>query len=282
MTLGLTGFVVFQAASAKQDTETSRKAQNIATKLNSYVNTKGVPETLSEANIKDVPSTITYSKTGGDKYEFCVTYKHASDGYSGGGFSEILTGGIQRNLQSEYPYDDYTSSYTPSSLYLPYSHKAGKNCQTVKTYSYNYDYNPSNSYNSSNLDSICDSGLCDSSVRGSGSSSSANDTERQTDIKAIHGQIEAYYAQNGYYPSLANMNDSNWRKTNLKGLDNEALRDPKGTTYILVNAPIKNSYSYTVGSLTGKPCDNSTVDCVAYTLTATLDNGTSFSKYSLN
>src|SRR5437588_436170 len=35
----------------------------------------------------------------------------------------------------------------------------------------------------------------------------ARNTERQTDIKALHGQVEAYYAQNGKYPTLANMND---------------------------------------------------------------------------
>ena len=34
----------------------------------------------------------------------------------------------------------------------------------------------------------------------------ARDTERQTDIKAVHGQLEAYYAQNGAYPALADLN----------------------------------------------------------------------------
>src|SRR5882757_3970226 len=56
----------------------------------------------------------------------------------------------------------------------------------------------------------------------------ARNTERQTDIKAIHGQVEAYYAQNGRYPTLANLNDVTWRGANMKGLDPEALKDPKG------------------------------------------------------
>src|SRR3982751_7135212 len=64
----------------------------------------------------------------------------------------------------------------------------------------------------------------------------ARNTERTTDIKALHGQVEAYYAQNGKYPTLANLNDSTWRTANMKGLDKEALKDPKnaasdGTQY---------------------------------------------------
>src|SRR5215210_4043905 len=59
----------------------------------------------------------------------------------------------------------------------------------------------------------------------------ARNTERETDIKAIHGQVEAYFAQNGKYPTLANLNDgtptTGFRAVNMKGLDQEALRDPK-------------------------------------------------------
>ncbi|MBX4201527.1 type II secretion system GspH family protein, partial [Candidatus Saccharibacteria bacterium] len=56
----------------------------------------------------------------------------------------------------------------------------------------------------------------------------ARDTERKTDVNALHGQIEAYSAQNGKYPTLANMNDATFRSTNMKGLDTAALGDPKG------------------------------------------------------
>ena len=57
----------------------------------------------------------------------------------------------------------------------------------------------------------------------SGIQQKGRDTERQTDIKAIHGQLEAYYAQNGHYPTLANVNDSTFRGANMKGLDADAL-----------------------------------------------------------
>jgi general secretion pathway protein G len=96
-------------------------------------------------------------------------------------------------------------------------------------------------------------------------------TERTTDIKAMHGQIEAYYAQNGKYPTLANMNDSTWRGSNMKGLDPEALKDPKGSAQTLVAAPAANSYAYAVTATGG-----------AYALTATLEGGGTYAKNNLN
>lgn len=115
----------------------------------------------------------------------------------------------------------------------------------------------------------------------------ARDTERQTDIKAIHGQVEAYYAQNGKYPTLSNMNDATWRGSNMKGLDKEALKDPKnlatdGTQYNLVSAAASGKYAYDVQKAGGGACDNSADDCVTYTLTATLEAGGTFTKTNLN
>lgn len=108
----------------------------------------------------------------------------------------------------------------------------------------------------------------------------ARNTERQTDIKAIHGQVEAYYAQNGRYPTLGNLNDSSWRDTNMKGLDSEALKDPKGTASTLVDTPAANSYAYAVGPAN---CDNgANGDCATYTLTATNEGGGTFAKSNLN
>ncbi len=114
----------------------------------------------------------------------------------------------------------------------------------------------------------------------------ARNTERETDIKAIHGQVEAYYAQNVKYPTLANMNDSTWRSANMKGLDQEALRDPKAAsgTFVLAATSDADSYAYAV---TPANCDNDTGgDCTGYTLTATYEgtvNGnTTYSKSALN
>ncbi len=112
----------------------------------------------------------------------------------------------------------------------------------------------------------------------------ARDTERQTDIKAIHGQVEAYYAQNGAYPDLADMNSGSWRTTNMKGLDPEALKDPKGSAQTLVAAPAANSYAYAVFQANGTTaCTTAAGDCAVYTLTAT-NEGTpaTFVKTNLN
>jgi hypothetical protein len=115
---------------------------------------------------------------------------------------------------------------------------------------------------------------------GGGPSSRADDTERKTDINALHGQVEAYQAVNGMYPSLAEMNDPSWRSKNLKGLDDAALQDPAGSAKTLVAAPVAHSYSY---QATPAGCDNASKgDCTGYTLTATLDGGGTYVKQALN
>ena len=56
----------------------------------------------------------------------------------------------------------------------------------------------------------------------------ARDTERKVDINAMHAQIEAHHAQNGLYPTKAQMSDTDWVIETLVGLDVEAMNDPKG------------------------------------------------------
>lgn len=107
-------------------------------------------------------------------------------------------------------------------------------------------------------------------------------TKRQTDIKALHGQLEGYFAQKAQYPTLANLNDSAWRNTNMKGLDAAGLQDPKGTSQTLVGSPTSNAYAYAVTADDGTACDNSTTECTKYILTATLEGGGTFAKSSLN
>jgi type II secretion system protein G len=119
----------------------------------------------------------------------------------------------------------------------------------------------------------------------SGIQQKTRNTERETDIKAVHGQLEAFYAQNGRYPTLGNLNDSttdtSFVKTQLKGLDREALKDPKGTGYDLnaTNPAPANSYNYVA---TPSGCDNTATDCTGYTITAVKEGGGSFEKKALN
>lgn len=109
----------------------------------------------------------------------------------------------------------------------------------------------------------------------------ARDTERQTDIKAIHSQVEAYYAQNGHYPTLANLNDdTGFVQTSLAGLDVGALQDPNGSGNDLQASAGSDIYAYDVEP---DDCDNASAgDCTSYTLTATLEGGGTYSKTSLN
>jgi type II secretion system protein G len=108
----------------------------------------------------------------------------------------------------------------------------------------------------------------------------ARDTERKTDVNALHSHAEAFQAENGRYPTMANFNDTTFRSNNMKGLDAAALQDPKGTAQTLVAAPSTTAYAYTA---TPANCDNGAGgDCTGYTLTATLEAGGTYVKQSLN
>lgn len=108
----------------------------------------------------------------------------------------------------------------------------------------------------------------------------ARNTKRQTDINAINSHMEAFFAQNAYYPTLAHANDGTWRSTNMKGLDPEALKDPKGSASTLVASPAANSYAYAVTDDAGASCASDETTCTKYTLTATLEGGGTYVKKS--
>ena len=111
----------------------------------------------------------------------------------------------------------------------------------------------------------------------------ARDTEREIDIKAIHAQLEAYYAQNGSYPTRAQLNNLNFRNVSMKGLETEWLKDPSGRTATLLAEPSPNNYyGYQATTSDGTACDNMTKMCGKYTLTAALESGSIYRKNSLN
>ncbi len=116
----------------------------------------------------------------------------------------------------------------------------------------------------------------------------ARDTERTTDVKAIHGQVEAYYAQNGSYPGLGSatvdgLNNTTWRSANMKGLDADALKDPKGTLQELAATVSGTQYGYAVFQTNGTTaCTTAAADCAVYTLTANLEAGGTTQKKNLN
>lgn len=99
----------------------------------------------------------------------------------------------------------------------------------------------------------------------------ARNTERTTDLKTFQSQLEAYYANNGRYPSTADLGATSatnvtWAAANLKGMDKETMRDPKGADYSLATTATVNKYAYDPAP-TG--CDDTgSNDCTSYTLTA--------------
>jgi prepilin-type N-terminal cleavage/methylation domain-containing protein len=100
-------------------------------------------------------------------------------------------------------------------------------------------------------------------------------SQRQTDVNALQSHVEAYYASQGKYPTLANLNDTTWRSTNTQGLDPAALADPKNAaTQTLVGAvPAAGTFSYAYEA-TPANCDNAANgDCTGYTLTAHMEGG---------
>lgn len=117
----------------------------------------------------------------------------------------------------------------------------------------------------------------------------ARDTERETDVKALHSQLEAFWAQKAYYPSLADMNDQasgGFVATNMKGLDLGAFKDPKGSSNTLLATAASGSYAYAVSDASGNSCEADDTTCAKYVLTATLEgtiNGSStYVQNSLN
>src|ERR1700752_845921 len=82
----------------------------------------------------------------------------------------------------------------------------------------------------------------------SGIQQKARNAKRQTDVQSLQTQLEAFYSQNGSYPSLTDMNGAAWLTANMKSLDQNALIDPSNPTQskTLLAAPAAKSYAYAV------------------------------------
>lgn len=117
-----------------------------------------------------------------------------------------------------------------------------------------------------------------------GIQSKARNSKRQTDIKAIQTQVEAFFANNNYYPSYANLSSTSWLTSNMKSLDQEALHDPSasGTAITLSQTAGSKVYQYAPLNSSGTSCELDDTTCVSYTLTATLEGGTTYSKTNLD
>lgn len=115
--------------------------------------------------------------------------------------------------------------------------------------------------------------------------------DRQSEVNVLQSHLEEYYAQYSTYPTLANINDSNWRTANMKAFKADILSDPQwnnktactahGNAQLSPTAQAR-CYSYQVSATDGSTCDNSATPCAQYTLTAHLEGGEKYVKSSLN
>ncbi len=124
----------------------------------------------------------------------------------------------------------------------------------------------------------------------SGIQQKARNSKRQTDVQSLQTQLEAFFSQNGYYPSRTDMNTGTWLATNMKSLDQNALIDPSNPSSppskTLLASPAAKSYSYEVTNSSDTSCEADDTTCAKYTLTGTYEgtvNGsTTYTKSNLD
>lgn len=118
----------------------------------------------------------------------------------------------------------------------------------------------------------------------SGVQQKARDSERKTDVNAVASQLEAAYANKGYYPTVAGLNDSATRTTLEIRLDLKAFADPKNPGDQAVvsgtaagGATPNYHYFYNPTGCSGAA---TTDQCTGYTVSANLENVTPDATYA--
>jgi type II secretory pathway pseudopilin PulG len=114
-------------------------------------------------------------------------------------------------------------------------------------------------------------------------------TKQETAIRTLQTSIEKFYSINMYYPSLANINNSAWRTTNMPKLNNKMLQGPSWTVKdtactvngqaILLSRSQPGCFGYNPTN-NGSSCTRSDKTCNEYMLSATLDQ--SNKRYTLH
>ena len=107
----------------------------------------------------------------------------------------------------------------------------------------------------------------------SGVQQKARDSERKTDINAVAGQLEAFYANKGYYPPVVDFNSSTFRAANEIRLDTKALADPStpATESLTAGTGAGKVYYMDAKDGSGAACTAANSQCASYTLTSNLE-----------
>lgn len=127
----------------------------------------------------------------------------------------------------------------------------------------------------------------------SGVQQRARDAERKTDINAVAGQLEAFYASNGYYPPAADLVSSTFRTANEIRIDEKAFKDPSnaqiatdGSTFSTGTAPdtavVPRHYYYDTKTETGTACATAGDKCASYVIGVTLEGKDPNKTYTRN
>lgn len=121
----------------------------------------------------------------------------------------------------------------------------------------------------------------------SGVQQRARDSERKTDINAIAGQLEAFYATNGFYPPAADIVSGTFRSANEIRIDDKAFADPSNAsdkTFTAGVAPdtavIPRKYYYDAKTEAGAACTTAGDKCASYTVSVTLEGKDPSKTYS--
>lgn len=115
----------------------------------------------------------------------------------------------------------------------------------------------------------------------SGIQAKARNSKRSSDVSTIQTQLEAFFQNSGYYPSLSDMNSTTWLSGNMKSLDTQALVDPSAPSSTdcvkthdncFASSPAAKTYSYVAKDSSGNTCGTpDDTNCAQYTLTATYE-----------
>lgn len=126
----------------------------------------------------------------------------------------------------------------------------------------------------------------------SGVQAKNRNAERRVEINTLQSHLEAYYVEHSAYPSLKDLNTSDWRKTNLKDFSDDLLGDPRWNNAltqctnndmtILSGNPAEGCYSYQATTADGGPCLDKKSTCAQYSLTSLFEGNEKYVKTSLN
>ncbi|HEY4964576.1 MAG TPA: hypothetical protein VIH90_07855 [Candidatus Saccharimonadales bacterium] len=103
--------------------------------------------------------------------------------------------------------------------------------------------------------------------------SRSQDNTRKQDLSYIAGLTNSFYSFNHFYPTLDQINSTAFSAFYPNGIDRQKFKDPSGTKDVLVAVPSTEAYAYQVSPA---GCNNTTVMCTSYSLTAIMSNGKNY------